>query len=258
MSDRVYVPPFTTGSILNTGFGVLFSRFIPILFASILVHVPLLLFYILSEPADILAFANSQFLVIGIDLVMSFVLSGAIATLVVGALHGADTSIGSALGTGFRRIFSILGVTILLALAIGIPVAGIVFVGALLGQVGVIIFGIGAIVFALVLMAQFWVALPVTVIEREDPFSALGISADLTRGRRVSIIGALIVLAIINVAIGFIAQMVIGPVTSLEELKPAMYVGTGIGIVIGMIGAVMAAAAYYLLAAPEGRLEFVR
>ena len=44
-SYSAYVPPFTTGSILGTGFGTLFSRFGPIVVASALVHLPLLVFF---------------------------------------------------------------------------------------------------------------------------------------------------------------------------------------------------------------------
>ena len=251
-----YVPPFSAGAILSTGFGVMFSRFLPILFASILVHIPLLAFYVLADPWTIVEFANTQLLVLLVDLVLSFVLSGAISTLVVGALTGRDPGVGGALGVGFSRLFSILGVTILLALMIGIPAFVIGFIGAAMGQVGLILAVVLVIVIALLLMARFWVAVPVAVVERADPITALGASADMTRDRRASIIGALIVLGIINAAIGFLIEKLMnGMVQSIEDLKPAMYLSLGIGIVIGMIGPCMAAGGYYLMAAADGRFD---
>jgi hypothetical protein len=258
MTDHVYVPPFTTGSILNTGFGVLFSRIGPILLASILVHLPLLLFVALSTPQGVLDYLSSPILSAVVGMAMSFILAGAVSVLVVVALKGEGGGVGFAFGTALKRLLSIIGVTILLALIVGIP-AGIMFLIAMqLGMIGAIVVLIAMLVLVLILLAQFFVAVPVVVMEREDPFSALGISSDLTRGRRASIIGAMIVLGIILFVVSWIVGKIMeGSVTSIDGLKPAMYVGTAVDILIGAIGPVMAAAAYYLLAAPEGRIADV-
>jgi len=115
---------------------------------------------------------------------------------------------------------------------------------------------IAAVVVAVVLAAQFFVALPVAVLERQDMISALGTSSDLTRGHRLSIIGAMIVVAIITGVIGFLSGKIIEhSVETLDGVKNAMYVAIGIETLIGTIGPVLSAAAYYLLAEPEGRLE---
>lgn len=253
-----YVPPFSTGSILNTGFGVLFSRFGPIVLASALVHLPLLLFFIFATPQGIIDYFGSPVLSTGVNLAMSFVLAGAVSVLVAGALKGTGTGMGFAFGTALKRLPSIIGVTILLALAIGIPTVILILIGSALGMAGVIIFGIAALIIALILVAQFFVALPVAVLERADPFTALGTSSELTRGRRISIIGALVVTAIILGIIGFIVgQIIQGSVQSIDGIKPAMYVAVGIDTLTGTIGPVMAATAYYLLAAPEDRMADV-
>ena len=226
--------------------------------ASALIHVPLLMFFVLATPEDIIGYFSSPFLGTAVNLLMSFMLAGAVSVLVAGALKDSGTGMGFAFATALKRLPSIIGVTILLALAIGIPAAALILFGSLLGVAGAIVFAIAALVVMLILAAQFFVALPVAVLERADPFTALGVSSDLTRGRRISIIGALIVSAIILGVIGFImGEIIQGSVKTMDGIKPAMYVAIGIDTVVGTVGPVMAAAAYYLLAAPEDRMAEV-
>jgi hypothetical protein len=106
-----------------------------------------------------------------------------VAALVVGRLRGTNPGVMSALGTGLKRLPSILGLSIVLALIIGVPTVALVFVGSLLGMVGLIIFGIAALVIAFLLAARFWVALPAVVMEEPGPIMALETSSALTTGR---------------------------------------------------------------------------
>lgn len=245
---NVYAPPATTGEILNVGFGVLFGRFIPLVFASILVHLPLFLFYLLADPADIAGFAGNVYLILIVDILLSLVLAGAVAALVVGRLRGTDPGLMSALGTGLKRLPSILGLTIVLAIIIGVPTVALVFVGSLLGMAGLIIFGIAALVIAFLLMARFWVALPAVVLGEPGPLMALETSSALTTGRRASVIGALVVVAIVTGGISWITEQI---ALGMPDLMSALYVQLGVGIVVALIGSVLPAAGYYLLTAEQ-------
>ncbi len=106
------------------------------------------------------------------------------------------------------------------------PALGSILPIAILGIVAGILVGFGSIALiipGLWIYAVFSVMSPAVVIEKVG-FGGLGRSAALTKEYRWPILGALIIIVIVNAVIGFVAQLIVGQLVGA--------VGSGIGGVI--------------------------
>ncbi len=162
---------------------------------------------------------GSGFLLGVLALLIQQILIGALAWAVASTLIGREPDIGESYRFGYRRLWSILLVGILFALAV------------FAGLIALVIPGI-------IIAVRLSVAIPALVVEGKRGTAALGRSWDLVRGRSWSVFGAFIIAAfltaIVNAALtsiagsGWFANGVLAAIASVIT-TPFM------GLVIGLL-----------------------
>jgi hypothetical protein len=152
-----------------------------------------------------------------VGMVISALVQGALTRATVSAIEGRRTSFGESLGTGFRVILPLIGLSILWAFGVGI---GFIFL----------------IVPGVILLLMWAVCIPALVIERQGVFAAFSRSSSLTQGARGKILGLFFVLLVIYWLMTGILSVVglgrFGAGTSTQGLTVANIVGS---IVVGTL-----------------------
>lgn len=231
---------FTIGSVLGSGFRIWFKNLPAFLLITVVVFSPLIIWGMSIAYGD-MSFATlnqfDQYSGFAVMLLNIFA-AAAITYGVVMELQGQHAGIGACFATGLARFFPVLGVAILSSLCVA------------LGSLLLIVPGI-------IVFCMLYVSTPAAVLERPGIGGALSRSRELTQGHKLEIFGLLILIAILNVALTYGAQELIvkggDPEALLTELGVAgivrryMYVHLALNIVIGSLGAVMQAVAYYYL-----------
>jgi len=145
-------------------------------------------------------------------------------------MRGRAVNLGESVQVGLDRAVPLLGVLILLGL------------GVWLGCLLLVIPGI-------MLAVRWYIAVPVCVVERLGGTSALGRSAELTKGHRWKIFGLMLI-------VGFgggIAGAVLGGIAALGGLVVSLIVQFVVQVVAAAFGAVLATVIYHdLRVAKEG------
>jgi len=232
---------FSVGAVLGTGFRIWFKNLIPFLVITTLIYAPLIIWGIASVqgPLDL---DNIERLVrferwsLVIAVFVNVLVGAALTYGVVMELQGQRASIGACIATGLARFFPVLGVAILSWLAM----AG--------GLILLIVPGI-------IMYCMLYVSTQAAVLERPGVTGALRRSRELTRGYRLQIFGLLFLIGLMNFGVNKIIQAVVLPTPKGPEdlaayfkaLPTYEYAHLAIQIVLGSIGAVMAAVAYYFL-----------
>jgi uncharacterized membrane protein len=166
-----------------------------------------------------------------LGLVLNSFVSATLTFGVVKELQGQRAGLGAILGTGFARMFPVLGVGLLTALAI----CG--------GMILLIIPGIIA-------ACALYVAMPASVIEKPGVMGALKRSAELTKGFRGQIFGVLVILIAVNYAISRVEQAAF-TLNTIANIKTYLLVNCATSIVVGTLGSVISAVAYFQLRADK-------
>jgi len=232
---------FSVGSVLSTGFRIWAKNIIPFVLLTTVIYAPLIIWGVVAVQGEpgldqllrVLHFARYSAAVI---LLLNIFVSAALTYGVVMELQGQRASIGACVATGFARFFPVLGVALLSALAV---------VGGMLALV----------VPGVIVTCMLYVATPASVIEKPGVMGALKRSRELTAGRKGSIFGLLLILAVLGFGANKLVAAVFlpnaGDPAHLDEtyhrLATYMYADLARAIVVGSIGAVMAAVAYYYL-----------
>ncbi len=221
--------PLGVGAIVSESFSILFKNFVIVM---TLAFVPALLGLVVSgvlngwgmtlgvPDASLTGFPSWTAIVL--DMLIQMVIYGITTALLVQVAY--DSKLGRQL-----NVSKYIGP----AVAASLPIA-------VLGVVAGIAVGIGSLLLVipgLWLYAVFSMIAPAVVIEKVG-YKALGRSAELTRGYRWPILGALIIVivcsALIGAAIGFVVAMVGsavggGLIVSLFLTAAATAVGSGLG-----------------------------
>lgn len=152
-----------------------------------------------------------------VSMVISALVQGALTRATVSAIEGRQASFGESLGTGFRVILPLIGLTILWAFGVGI---GFVFL----------------IVPGVILLLMWAVCIPALVIERQGVFAAFSRSSRLTQGARGKILGLFFVVLVIywlmTAILGLIGLARFGAGNSAQGLTVANMIGS---IVVGTL-----------------------
>jgi hypothetical protein len=163
-------------------------------------------------------------------------------------LRGTPGSMGSIFSKSFGIIWRVAGATIGVVLIAIVPALIVVVAGATVGLSLVLLAALAGI-FVLSIFVVWFVLVPVLVVEDIRFFAGFGRALDLTRGRRWSILGLLLVYGVMIVAIGavmlgLVAMFQDSVIVSLVLLIPfsAFY---------SVIGAILPAVVYYLLRAEK-------
>jgi hypothetical protein len=166
---------------------------LPFAAVTLLVHLPVILWGVFapaSADPRLQETLNRGFAVTFVQAVLNLVATGAITYGVVEALRGRPVRLTSCLAVGLLR----LGPLFLVAFLSIVAIMG-----------GLLLLVVPGIIFACML----WVAEPAAVVERLGIFGALQRSYQLTDGNRWSILGVLILLALIGVAASVTVTLVL-------------------------------------------------
>jgi hypothetical protein len=140
---------------------------------------------------------------------LGLVTSSALAYGVFQQIRGQPAPIGDCLTVGFKRLFPVLGVSIVVGLVV---------------LAGLLLF----IVPGIILSCIFFVAVPVALVERAGVGEAMRRSARLTSGARAAIFGVSVVMGLITRGIGWIATAPFSkpnpPSRDLIGTSPELYV----------------------------------
>jgi hypothetical protein len=232
---------FSVGAVLGTGFRVWFKNLIPFLSITTLVYAPLIIWGVTVTSGEITmtrlgAIANYGQYSTAVVLILNLFVSAALTFGVVMELQGQRASIGACIATGMMRFFPVLGVGVLTALA---------FVGATLAF----------LVPLFVILPMLYVATPAAVIERPGVTGALRRSRELTHGRKVHVVGILLVFFLLSFGLSKLVETVTLPylydrariAETLRALPVYIYVDLARAVVVGSLGAVLSAVAYFYL-----------
>ena len=156
------------------------------------------------------------------------------AILVYGSfqdMRGKAVNIGESFNVGIGRLVPILGLTILEGLGI--------MVGFML-----------LVVPGFILVAMWFVAVPVCIVERSGPWQSMVRSGELTKGHRWKIFGTVILLYLVSGIVGYILTNVLGAVAGTVAATIVSLIWNGIW---GAFFAVFVVVTYYeLRVAKEG------
>jgi len=190
---------FSAGSVLARGFTIFFKNFIPFSVLALIVHSPVILYAAVVGSDPSLPAIKTYAAVAGIGgLLLTAITVGAVTYGVFQQLRGSRPSIGQCIAAGLGRVVSVIGVSILTALALlGAALIPAVIAG-MLAMLSPILAVIIVALPALLVLTVLWVAVPATVVERIGAMAALNRSSALTRGRRWSVFLVLFVLAVIT------------------------------------------------------------
>ncbi len=230
---------FEIGRVIGNTFEVLGRNFVPfILVALALSGIPAFVLQMLSFSSGGLSATHSLLSLVFmlIRAVLAFVLQGALVAGAISSLNGNRIDLGAMLSRGASAALPLFGLAILEGL------------GLVLGFVLLIVPGL--------ILATVWsVAVPALVVEQTGVFGAFTRSGDLTRGRRWSVFGLLVIYAVlawIVSAIGTAVVMGLGGGISAMAVAgaPSFPLAIFSAIVATLLGALSAsggAALYYEL-----------
>jgi hypothetical protein len=176
----------SSGQLLSQTFSVFFSNFPAFGLISGLVLSPMIALSAWQSrvpkdrPAEVLAVALGVLL---LSLLLTPIVTGALTYGVFQQVRGKKASASECLRTGFKHLFPVLGVSLLMALAVGI--------GCML-----------CLVPGVILMTMFSAAVPTAVIERPGVTASLSRSRDLTQKHRWCIFGVIFVIWLIQICAG--------------------------------------------------------
>lgn len=231
---------FSVGRVLGTGFRIWFKNLIPFLLITLLIYVPLILWGYSIVHAEqeldlwLKGFDRFSKLTLGLIPLLNILVSAALTYGVVMELQGQHASIGACIATGIRRFFPVLGVALLTMICV---------IG---GTIALVIPGI-------IVACMLYVTTQVAVLEGPGVMASLSRSRELTRGHRGQIFGVLLLLGILGWVVTKIIETTmldpasITPDNVFSKLRMYMYVELARSVVIGSLGSVFAAVAYYFL-----------
>jgi len=180
---------------------------------------------------------------------LGFMVTAAVIHGVFQQLWGKPVGIGPCLRVCITRFFPVVGVVFLLVLMIVALALPVVLIIGLSRSVFVMsFFVIGMIVLAVVLYCRYWLAVPVTVVERPGVTASLTRSATLTRGSRLRIFVIDLTVRIVPFTAVMIGLLVFG-----HEPATQVWLGLAMAIVFDSLGPVANAVGYHdLRVAKEG------
>jgi hypothetical protein len=182
------------GSVLGRTFGVWAANFVPFCVLGLIVEAPVLVVLVVLAVSGT-SLPTLQRVLDGLSALLALVLTGGVTYGVFQALRNARPSLAEVLRLGLSRVLTVF----VTALFTGIAVA--------LGCCALIVPG-------LILMARFWVAVPVSVIEAPGAFGAMSRSAELTEGNRWRVFGLVLIMGLIaggaNAVLGVVSVLVAG------------------------------------------------
>ncbi len=226
---------FSVGTVLGTGFRVWLRNIIPFTLITAVIYAPLIIWAVTAVSGEMTldrvgGAVHWETYGGALSLLLNVFVSATLTYGVVMELQGKRASMLACVTNGFARLFPVLGVAILNFLAI----AG--------GCICLIVPGI-------IIRCMLYVATPASVIERPGVMGALKRSRELTAGHKGQIFGIVFLLGLLGFAVRKIVAAMLpnGIDAILAALPKFIYIELALQILLGTLGSVMAAVAYYYL-----------
>ena len=178
------------GSVLQRTFAVWAGNLIPFFLVGLIVQSPVLVALVLIQLSGASMPILQQLLNLLSNL-LTLVVAGGITYGVFQALRGQRPGLGEVLRLGLSRLGTVFFTGILTGLAL---MAGFCLL----------------IVPGFILMARFWVATPVAVIEEPGAVAAMGRSAELTEGSRWRVLAVALLLGVMMVVFVLLFAVALG------------------------------------------------
>jgi hypothetical protein len=228
---------FEVGDVLGRSFAIWGKNFVPFGLITLIVHAPLFLLHLMTpgmSPGVAVAYGS----VIGIlSGALAMVATGAVTYGVVMQMRQQPVSMMQAVKVGLSRMLSVIGVAVVIALMIIVPIVLLVFISPAIAVV---------VGFVLVIFVNlvYWVAVPAAVVERLGVGDSLSRSAKLTSGSRGTIFLLWLIIGVIAFAFTFALGALLMSLPDLARL----IVSTAIqAFVVSSLGAVVNAVGYQAL-----------
>jgi len=240
--QRVRTTEFRAGGVLGKGFAIWAKSLPTLLLLTLFAYSPLLIYkgVELSGERPFLDRATLWGERIA-TLLLGFLVTAAVIYAVFQGLRGERASVLACLRTVLVRLLPVIGTAIILAVAVALPLVGVVLLASIHPIAGIL----GAFFVAYV-YCMLWMMIPVVVVESVSPFAAFKRSVVLTHRNKRRL--GLVLLAVWTIRIG--AWVVIGWKTSGDT---RVVVELAAILVIGSLEATMTAVGYHdLRHAKEG------
>lgn len=130
----------------------------------------------------------------------------------ISTLRGGTPSLSETLSRSLQALLAVIVIAIILSIVMSIGFMLLIVPG-------------------LILMAMFWVAIPVAVVERSGIGAAFSRSRELTSGHRWSIFGLFVVIAVIAVVV----QIIVGMIFGFAGAQNVSVLGTWVTQLVSMI-----------------------
>ena len=248
------------GSVLARTFGYWTRNLVPFSLMALLLQSPVLLLALLM-PLETPTQAYLFGVVIGFGpMVISLLTASVVAYGVFQQIRGRTASMGDCLRIGLSRLFPVIGVGLLVALA---TLAGLMLL----------------IVPGIIVACIFYVAVPVATVESPGERASLGRSAYLTKGARAAIFGVAVILGLITSVANLIVKALIPEPTKpdsvvahvnpgasqeqaasyardlLASLRVESVITTAVGAVLGCLLAIASVVVYYDLRVQKEQVD---
>ncbi|MCA3006922.1 MAG: hypothetical protein INH34_00955 [Phycisphaerales bacterium] len=207
------------GDLVGRSLAVYVANLLPFLLLSAIAYAPgLLLMYVAvsSELAVVAVVAGV------VSALAGQMLTGALTYAVVQKLRGESATLAEVVSVGVRSLLRVLILSIVVGICIGL---------------GTVLFIVPGVILAM----WFYVAVPAAVVERLG-LDAMGRSRTLTDGSRWPIFGAVVLIVIASGGIGWLTTQLTSEAGMVRILLEYL-----VSVVIGPLGAAMAATCYFLL-----------
>jgi hypothetical protein len=198
------------GAVLTKAASIWVACLLPFWVVTLVVQSPLILaqYWMIEEEVgpDTFTWVSA-----GVNVLLLLVLLGALTYGVFQRLRGRRPSIAAILRVGLVRIAPVFLVALLLGMALAAAgLASAFFFGFLFG-----VFGLAPVAMVLVVavvvvvLTGFWVAVPTAVVENPGAFASLRRSQELTEDSRIRIFALLLVLWVVNYAVGRLVPLLV-------------------------------------------------
>jgi hypothetical protein len=219
--------PFSAGTVLGTALRVWARNLAPFLLITTIAFVPAIVLALVLPPGA--AHAKYGPWTLSVTQLSQLLASCALTFGVVKELQGERASLAACIATGVAR---------------AVPALAVAFVFHVVTQLGML----ALVVPGCYLLARWFVVTEVAVLERRGLVGTFRHASELTAGRRLAIFGLFVVYALALLgALALVQLAITGEVSAHPRTVSDELMKVAMAIVVGSIGSVTSAAAYYYL-----------
>ncbi|MPZ10635.1 MAG: hypothetical protein GEU89_10565 [Kiloniellaceae bacterium] len=230
---------FSVGAVLKRSFSTFFANIVPFGVLALILYLPTLIYGFVSldalERGVAPDYSAGDIIITLLSFVLTYVVVGALVYGTVQHLSGQKASLGTIISRGLSTIVPVIVIAILLSLVVGVGFALLIVPG-------------------IFLIVAYAVVIPAAVVERPGIIGSFKRSWELTKGYRWSVLGILLVLAVILFILAAVVGSVAGIVAfTMGDFTLLIIVNYVVSAISGALMSVALAVTYHdLRVAKEG------